>query len=276
MHAVVVFEDYDTGKLHAQEKWDLYGFSSQSTTDVASVSVYLEWVFYKTNLGSEIGTFMSCQYNQFFTTDYTIEGQRCNKCTVAKPVSYGFDQTKCESCNDVASYVDNSPAIVRFLFTTACPIDVEKTVGDDGVIKDEEDLNKDEIVDDIPIDENTGGDQDSGTDDNGSDTTDPVDPITPVTEPEVTEPDGSEEIVEDSNTGLIIFIVIGTVLILGAVTVFAVFKIMQSCKRERVKTRPVEAITKEKTKKKKSKKEKSDKSSARSGKNLGEGMKIKE
>ena len=103
-----------------------------------------------------------------------------------------------------------------------------------------------------------------------------MDPITPVTEPEVTEPDSSEEIVEDSNTGLVIFIVIGTVLILGAVTVFAVFKIMQSCKRERVKTRPVEAISKEKTKKKKSKKEKSEKTSARSGKNLGEGMKIKE
>jgi len=27
MHSVVVFQDYDTGKTHAEEKWDLYGFS---------------------------------------------------------------------------------------------------------------------------------------------------------------------------------------------------------------------------------------------------------
>ena len=140
---MVVFEDYDTGKLHVQEKWDLFGFSAQSTSDFGSVSIYLNTVFYKSNLGSSIGTFLSCQYNQYFSTDYTIEGQKCSRCGIAKPISYGYDQTKCESCNDVASYVDNSPAIVRFLFTTACPLDVEKTVGDDGVIKDEEDLNND-------------------------------------------------------------------------------------------------------------------------------------
>lgn len=55
-------------------------------------------------------------------------------------MSYGYAESKCESCNDVASYVDNSSQIVRFLFTTACPLDVEKTVGEDGIIKDEEDI----------------------------------------------------------------------------------------------------------------------------------------
>lgn len=48
----------------------------------------------------------------------------------------------------MASYVDNSSALTRFLFLTACPRDVEKTVGDDGVIKDEEELINPEPVDD--------------------------------------------------------------------------------------------------------------------------------
>lgn len=61
---------------------------------------------------------------------------------MAKPFSYGYSEEKCESCNDVASYKDNSAQIVRFLFNTACPLDTEKTVGDDGIIKNEEDLNK--------------------------------------------------------------------------------------------------------------------------------------
>ena len=43
---------------------------------------------------------------------------------------------------------------MRFLFTTACPLDVEKTVGEDGVIKDEDDLNNGgtPITDIIPVD----------------------------------------------------------------------------------------------------------------------------
>ena len=84
-----------------------------------------------------------------------LDGRSCKKCSVAKPFSYGYSETSCESCNDVASYVDNSAPIVRFLFDTACPDDVEKTVGDDGIIKDEEDLN-------------TGGDTTGTIDDNNN------------------------------------------------------------------------------------------------------------
>ena len=57
MHSVVVFENVDLRKYYAEMKWDLFGFSAQSNSDYASASVYRQWVFYKSNLGSEIGTF---------------------------------------------------------------------------------------------------------------------------------------------------------------------------------------------------------------------------
>ena len=156
MHAVVVFSDYDTGTVYAEEKWDLYGYSASSTSDYASASLYLESIFYKSILGSEIGTFESCQYNQQFSSDFSLEGRACDACSKSKAVSYGFSETQCESCNDVASYVDNSSAIVRFLFLTACPPDVEKTVGEDGKIKDEEELiNPDPVVPDSNTDTDT-------------------------------------------------------------------------------------------------------------------------
>ena len=63
MHSVVVFENVDLRKYYAEMKWDLFGFSAQSNSDYASASVYRQWVFYKSNLGSEIGTFQSCPYN---------------------------------------------------------------------------------------------------------------------------------------------------------------------------------------------------------------------
>lgn len=149
LHSVVVFEEYESSKWYAEVKWDLFGYSANSNSDYATASAYLGWVFYKSILGSEIGTFLSCQYNQRFTTDYSLEGRECKKCYVSKPFSYGYDETKCESCNDVASYKDNSTPVVRFLFAAACPFDVEKTVGEDGKIKDEDELNKKDETDTV-------------------------------------------------------------------------------------------------------------------------------
>ena len=53
----------------------------------------------------------------------------------------------------MASYKDKSAPIVRFLFAEACPFDVEKTVGDDGVIKDEDDIGKNDEPDDVVLPE---------------------------------------------------------------------------------------------------------------------------
>ena len=184
---------------------------------------------------------------------------------MAKPFSYGYSEAKCESCNDVASYVDNSAAIVRFLFTTACPIDVEKTVGDDGVIKDEKDLNNE--TDNTPI-----------TDNSTTDTTDEYDkgvypetinpePTTPDEVVEVTDGEGSEDI-DDSSTGFVIFITIGGILIFTLVVGFAVWKIVEAFKSNKVKTRPVQMETEIKSNKKSKKGSRShpDKLSGRGGK----------
>ena len=184
---------------------------------------------------------------------------------MAKPFSYGYSEAKCESCNDVASYVDNSAAIVRFLFTTACPIDVEKTVGDDGVIKDEKDLNNE--TDNTPI-----------TDNSTTDTTDEYDkgvypetinpePTTPAEVVEVTDGESSEDI-DDSSTGFVIFITIGGILIFTLVVGFAVWKIVEAFKSNKVKTRPVQMETEIKSNKKSKKGSRShpDKLSGRGGK----------
>ena len=60
LHSVVVFEEYESSKWHAEVKWDLFGYSAKSNSDYATASAYLGWVFYKSILGSEIGTFLSC------------------------------------------------------------------------------------------------------------------------------------------------------------------------------------------------------------------------
>ena len=93
LHSVVVFADYDTEVVYAFEKLDLYGFSAESSSDYASASVWLESVFYKSILGSTIGTFESCQYNEILTTDYTLEGRSCDPCSSSKPISYGYSDT---------------------------------------------------------------------------------------------------------------------------------------------------------------------------------------
>ena len=60
LHSVVVFEEYESSKWYAEVKWDLFGYSANSNSDYATASAYLGWVFYKSILGSEIGTFLSC------------------------------------------------------------------------------------------------------------------------------------------------------------------------------------------------------------------------
>lgn len=185
---------------------------------------------------------------------------------MAKPFSYGYSEAKCESCNDVASYVDNSAAIVRFLFTTACPIDVEKTVGDDGVIKDEKDLNNE--TDNTPITDNSTTDT---TDEKDKETKNPEtinpEPSTPDEVVEVTDGESSEDI-DDSSTGFVIFITIGGILIFTLVVGFAVWKIVEAFKRNKVKTRPVQMETEIKSNKKSKKGSRShpDKLSGRGGK----------
>jgi len=67
---------------------------------------------------------MSCDYNTFFETDFTLEGRKCQKCPKDAPFGYGFDDKVCESCADVALYQGKATTLVKFLFSTACPDDV--------------------------------------------------------------------------------------------------------------------------------------------------------
>ena len=170
---------------------------------------------------------------------FDLAGRSCDKCDVSKPISYGFSQTKCESCNDVASYVNNSAAIVRFLFDSTCPEDVEKTVGEDGIIKNEEDIGKEE-------EETT--DQQQNTNENTDDTKEEVTDNSPTTDTdkitdneneEVTDPKLKKKEPEDESSGMLIFIIIGSILIIIAVAVFAIWKIMTVIKRKNIKTQPM-------------------------------------
>ena len=69
----------------------------------------------------------------------------------------------------MASYKDNSTPVVRFLFAAACPFDVEKTVGEDGKIKDEDELNKKDETDIvIPEEEEATENEDNKENQNGN------------------------------------------------------------------------------------------------------------
>ena len=147
---------------------------------------------------------------------------------MAKPFSYGYSETKCESCNDVASYVENSSPIVRFLFNTACPIDVEKTVGDDGVIKDEEDINKNDNEPTTPIDTTPDEEEKKEEEEEKEEEID-----------EIEEGGGtvtdSDVDTEEESSGLVTFIAIGATIIILAVGGFAVLKVYTACKSTMVK-----------------------------------------
>jgi len=136
VNSVIGFKDYETQKWDFEIRYDLWGFLGSSNTDVASVSSYLNWVFYKSLNLDVIGTFQSCDYNYIEQTDNTLSGKRkCVKCPISKAFSYGFAEQQCKSCSEVASFKNNGEPILQYMYRAACPFDVVPTVGEDGKIK---------------------------------------------------------------------------------------------------------------------------------------------
>ena len=100
---------------------DQYAITGTSTSDFIEFDCYESWCFFKSDLGSDIQTFSSCDYNRRYITDYELAGRRCGRCGPGTPFSYGFAADTCKPCSDLEGNYDNLPDIEKFMFNVACP-----------------------------------------------------------------------------------------------------------------------------------------------------------
>jgi hypothetical protein len=63
LNSLIAFQDYETQAFDFADVKELYSFTGKSNVDYVSFSCYADSCFYKTILDSEIGTFISCNYN---------------------------------------------------------------------------------------------------------------------------------------------------------------------------------------------------------------------
>ena len=90
LNSIVAFQDFETEQWGFNTEWDQFGFQGTSETDTLWFGCYEQDCFYKSNLGSEIGTFKSCDFNQKLETNYQLDGRKCKDCSFARPFSYGY------------------------------------------------------------------------------------------------------------------------------------------------------------------------------------------
>jgi len=90
MNSLVATEDVDTQVWSFKDDKEKYGFAGTSSADNVNFDCYGEECFIKSNLGSTIETFISCDFNDRFVTDFSLEKRSCVKCPIATPFSLGF------------------------------------------------------------------------------------------------------------------------------------------------------------------------------------------
>ena len=230
MNSLLLFEDYDTELWKFHDVKDQYAITGTSTSDFIEFDCYETWCFFKSNLGSDIQTFTSCDYNQqYFDGNFELAGRRCGRCLPGTPFSYGFAQSACKPCSDLEGNYDNLPDVEKFMFNVACP---KGTVDRVNCSLEE---NKEAEQCNQTTDPGTTTDPNSG---NGTDGVDEEEPdverpvvIPPEEDGEggIVEKGGEKEGIvlaeEEEDKSLMTWIIIGAVVVFVSLCAFASYKI---------------------------------------------------
>ena len=154
INSLIGFKNYTTEVYLFEDTKDVYSFTGTSNSDYANFACYYYDCFFKSILDSKIGTFKSCNYNQYMdlgSEDYqTLTDRSCNRCQFSTPYSLGFAKQSCETCADIAPSIENSVKIDQYMFDAACTA----RSGNNGEIIDDDD---DDPLDPV-VDNNTGTD----------------------------------------------------------------------------------------------------------------------
>ena len=119
---MLIFEDFDTELWKFHDVKDQYSIQGTSASDTLVFDCFKEDCFFKSNFGSTLQTFTTCDYNQRFISDsFDLAGRTCQRCQTGTPFSYGFAQTTCKPCTDFEGNYDNLPDVEKFMFNVACP-----------------------------------------------------------------------------------------------------------------------------------------------------------
>ena len=115
-----------------------------------------------------VGTFISCDYNEKLTTDYSLDSRLCRPCESGAPFSFGFAEESCQLCKEFADQNENADPVQQYTFAEAC-----------GTVEPEPD----------PVDPDCPNPPCNEPEPDPVDPITPVDPVDPVEPVDPTEPD---------------------------------------------------------------------------------------
>ena len=101
-----------------------------SGSDVAFAAIK-DNVIYKAYGGTDLRTFVDCDFNYAYNTDDTddndydaehlLANRNCTRCPSSMPFSYGYEDDECHACDEFAAgYLINAEPYVQFYYAEAC------------------------------------------------------------------------------------------------------------------------------------------------------------
>lgn len=128
MNSIVFFKDNDNNYWEQKKDENLLRLTGSDDDDYIIYAAIQDSFIYKLNSGTNLRTFLSCEYNKwYFTEDEDsddggplLDNRNCTSCDRLKPFSYGFNKDECKSCQDLVHFVDNADEYIQYFYHEAC------------------------------------------------------------------------------------------------------------------------------------------------------------
>lgn len=122
-------------KFGGNEHWDnkkdekLLELNGQDEDDDIILNAINDNFIYKLKSGTDLRTFLSCEYNKWYFTEDDDDGgdgplldnRNCTRCDARRsPFSYGFNEDECKKCQDLVGFVTNADEYIQYFYNEAC------------------------------------------------------------------------------------------------------------------------------------------------------------
>lgn len=126
LNSIVFFKQATNDYWEQKKDENLLTVTATNSNDYLIVAAVKDSFVYKLDLGTNLRTFLSCEYNKYYFTEDEDDGgplldnRNCTRCPNRKPFSYGFDEDECKTCQDMVSFVKNTDEYIQYYYNEAC------------------------------------------------------------------------------------------------------------------------------------------------------------